>query len=43
MATAFYHDERCLWHTGGEQALFIPAGGYVQPPSASGFAENPET
>ena len=43
MATAFYHDERCLWHTGGEQALFIPAGGYVQPPSATGFAENPET
>ena len=27
MATAFYHDERCLWHTGGEQALFVPAGG----------------
>ena len=43
MATTFYHDERCLWHTGGEQALFLPAGGYVQPPSATGFAENPET
>jgi acetoin utilization deacetylase AcuC-like enzyme len=43
MATVFYHDERCLWHSGGEQALFVPAGGYVQPPSATGFAENPET
>ena len=43
MATAFYHDERCLWHTGGEQALFLPVGGYVQPPSATGFAESPET
>ncbi len=43
MATAFYHDERCLWHSGGEQALFMPVGGYVQPPSATGFAENPET
>ncbi|MDZ4392246.1 class II histone deacetylase [Cypionkella sp.] len=43
MATAFYHDERCLWHSGGEQALFLPVGGYVQPPSATGFAENPET
>ncbi|KAF0173051.1 MAG: histone deacetylase superfamily protein [Rhodobacteraceae bacterium] len=43
MATQFYHDERCLWHSGGEQALFMPVGGYVQPPSASGFAENPET
>lgn len=43
MPTAFYHDERCLWHTGGEQALFLPVGGYVQPPSGAGFAENPET
>lgn len=43
MVTAFYHDERCLWHTGGEQALFVPVGGYMQPPSATGFAENPET
>ncbi|GLS86421.1 class II histone deacetylase [Cypionkella aquatica] len=43
MATSFYHDERCFWHTGGEQALFFPAGGYMQPPSATGFAENPET
>jgi acetoin utilization deacetylase AcuC-like enzyme len=43
MATAFYHDERCLWHSGGEQALFVPVGGYMQPPSATGFAEGPET
>ena len=43
MTTTFYHDERCLWHSGGEQALFMPVGGYVQPPSATGFAENPET
>ena len=43
MATALYHDERGLWHSGGEQALFMPVGDYVQPPTATGFAENPET
>ena len=31
MTTAFYHDERCLWHTTGEHALIIPVGGYVHP------------
>lgn len=41
--TAFYHDERCLWHTTGEHALIIPVGGYVQPPAGAGHAESPET
>ena len=27
MTTAFYHDERCLWHTTGEHALILPVGG----------------
>lgn len=41
--TAFYHDERCFWHTTGEAALFLPVGGWVQPMSGGGHAENPET
>ncbi len=43
MTTAFYHDERCLWHTTGEHALIIPVGGFVQPPAGAGHAESPET
>jgi acetoin utilization deacetylase AcuC-like enzyme len=43
MTTAFYHDERCLWHTTGEHALILPVGGYVQPPAGAGHAESPET
>ncbi|MFT4151219.1 MAG: class II histone deacetylase [Paracoccaceae bacterium] len=41
--TGFYHDERCFWHTTGEAALFLPVGGWVQPMSGGGHAENPET
>jgi len=43
MATAFYFDEKCLWHTTGEHALILPVGGYVQPPTAGGHAESPES
>jgi acetoin utilization deacetylase AcuC-like enzyme len=43
MATAFYFDERCLWHTTGEHALILTPGGYVQPPSGAGHAEGPES
>ncbi len=43
MATGFYHDERCLWHTTGEQALFLQVGGWLQPMAGGGQAENPET
>ncbi len=43
MTTAFYFDELCLWHTAGEQVAYIPPGGYVQPPTGAGAAENPET
>lgn len=42
MATAFYWDERCFWHTGGHYALTIPAGGLVQP-MPDGLPESPET
>ena len=31
MRTAFFHDERCFWHGGGNYALTVPVGGYVQP------------
>lgn len=41
--TAFYFDEKCLWHTTGQHALTLPIGGWVQPPSAAGHAESPET
>lgn len=43
MTTAFYFDEKCLWHSTGEHALILPVGGYVQPPAAGGHAESPES
>jgi acetoin utilization deacetylase AcuC-like enzyme len=42
--TAYYHDERTLWHVpGGLHALFLPVGGWVQPMSGSGMAESPDS
>ncbi|WP_186392429.1 MULTISPECIES: class II histone deacetylase [unclassified Pannonibacter] len=41
--TGFFTDERTFWHTGGIQSLVLPVGGWVQPPSAAGFAESPES
>lgn len=41
--TAFYSDERCFWHFGGHYASVLPVGGLVQPQSAGGLPENPET
>ena len=32
MTTAFFWDERCLWHGGGDYAFTIPVGGLVQVP-----------
>ncbi|MCU0902821.1 MAG: class II histone deacetylase [Tabrizicola sp.] len=43
MTTGFCFDERSLWHTTGEAALFLPPGGWVQPPAGGGHAESPET
>ncbi len=44
MRTAFFHDERCLWHsTAGLFALVTPVGGWVQPPAGAGLAESPES
>ena len=42
MTTAFFWDERCFWHGGGNYALTLPVGGFVQPLPA-GLPENPET
>ena len=39
--TAFFTDERCFWHSGGNYALTTPVGGHVQP--GGGLPENPET
>jgi len=41
--TAFFHDERCLWHSGGHYAFTLPVGGLVQPLAAGGLPESPET
>lgn len=43
MATGFFHDERCFWHSGGNYALTLPVGGLVQPLAAGGLPESPET
>lgn len=43
MATGFYFDEHCLWHSAGEQVLFLPVGGFLQPLATGGAAEAPET
>lgn len=42
MTTAFYSDERCFWHGGGNYAFTLPVSGLVQP-LAAGLPENPET
>ncbi len=43
MATGFFWDEKCFWHGGGNYALTLPLGGFVQPLAAGGLPENPET
>lgn len=42
MTTAFFTDERCFWHGGGNYAFTLPVGGLVQP-MPGGLPENPET
>lgn len=41
MTTAFFTDERCFWHGGGQYSLTLPVGGFVQP--GGGLPESPET
>jgi len=43
VTTGFYHDERTLWHAGGNYAFTLPIGGLVQPLAAGGLPESPET
>ena len=43
MATGFFWDERCFWHAGGNYTFTMPIGGLVQPMSAGGLPESPET
>ena len=43
MTTGFFWDEKCFWHAGGNYALTLPLGGFVQPLAAGGLPENPET
>lgn len=41
--TAFFWDERCFWHGGGNYSFTLPVGGLVQPLVAGGLPESPET
>lgn len=41
--TGFFWDEKCFWHSGGNYALTMPVGDFVQPLAAGGLPENPET
>ena len=42
--TAFFHDERTLWHiAGAPHALMLPVGRWVQPMAGVGIAEAPDT
>ena len=41
--TAFFTDEKTFWHSGGMQSLFLPVGGWVQPPNGAGHAESPDS
>ena len=41
MQTAFFTDERCFWHGGGNYSFTLPTGGFVQP--GAGLPESPET
>lgn len=43
MTTAFYFDEKCFWHFGGNYASVARVGGLVQPLTGGGLPENPET
>lgn len=42
-STAFYFDESCFWHFGGDYASVVKVGGLVQPLAGGGLPENPET
>ena len=39
--TRFFTDERTFWHSTGVQALFLPIGDWVEPPSGSYGADTP--
>ncbi len=41
--TAFYWDERCSWHYGGQYAFILPLGGLAQPMLAGGLPETPDS
>lgn len=43
MATGFFWDEKTFWHAGGNYAMTQPVGGLVQPMTAGGLPESPET
>ena len=40
--TAFFWDEKCFWHAGGNYAQMAAVGGHVQPMVSGGLPEAPE-
>jgi hypothetical protein len=41
MATGFFWDERCFWHSGGNYAFLLPVGGLVQPATGAACPKTP--
>ncbi len=39
--TAFYTQERTFWYSTGVQSLFMPIGGWVEPPEGTYGADTP--
>ncbi|MEX0407585.1 class II histone deacetylase [Aquibium sp. LZ166] len=42
-STAFYWNEHCFWHSGGNYAFILPVQGNVQPVVNGGLPETPES
>ncbi|MBK5006930.1 class II histone deacetylase [Pseudomonas sp. S32] len=41
--TSFFFDERAFWHSAGQYNAMIPVGRWVQPSSAGGYVDSPES
>ena len=41
--TAFYFNEKCFWHGGGNYAGLLPVGGLVEPLAVGGLPESPDS
>ncbi|MEM1399025.1 MAG: class II histone deacetylase, partial [Pseudomonadota bacterium] len=41
--TAYFWDERCFWHGGGNYAFIVPVGGWVEPLASGSLPESPNS